>query len=102
LIDVKARKNRNIKEDLAVLTKLKDTIQQRLSKIKKMEDNMFPGESDDESEDSEANDSENEGENSEEEEDDKSRAGYLSASINSSDLESVDSESDSESFKDII
>jgi len=63
---------------------------------------MFPGESDDESEDSEANDSENEGENSEEEEDDKSRAGYLSASINSSDLESVDSESDSESFKDII
>lgn len=92
--------NRNNREDAAAVLKLRETIGQRLKKIKAMEQSMFPGDSEDASESSEEYDSfldegcsDDENGNGED---------NITCSINSSDLDSVDSQSDSESFKDIV
>lgn len=88
--------NKESREDADVLVKLKDSIHQKMKKIKRMEESHFPEDSEDESDSSDEYDSFNDDGGSDEGE------GELSADINSSDLESVDSQSDSESFKDII
>lgn len=70
-----------------------------MRKLKKYEENAFPLDSDEESGSSDDYESFMDDQCSEEDPNDK---GNLSASVNSSDLDSVDSQSDSESFKDIV
>lgn len=94
------RKNgKDAKEEASSVAKLKDTIHSKLKKIKRLQDEMFPCDSDDESGNSVKieSDSDDNASDSDEQGD-----GNLSASINSEDLDSIDSNSDSESFKDMI
>ena len=94
------RKNgKEAKEEASSVTKLKDTIHSKLKKIKRLQDEMFPCESDDESGNSIKIDSDSDDNASDS---DEQGEGYLSASINSEDLDSIDSNSDSDSFKEMI
>lgn len=87
------------KEDLLALMKLRESINQKLLKLRTHEHNEFAIESDDESDDSDEYASFLDDDCSEE---DVGDIDNLTASVKSSDLESVESQSDTESFKDIV
>jgi hypothetical protein len=93
------KNGKEAKEDAASVVKLKDTIHSKLKKIKRLQDEMFPCESDEDSGNSIKIDSDSDDNASDS---DEQGDGNLSASINSEDLDSIDSNSDSESFKDMI
>jgi hypothetical protein len=85
------------------LAKLKESIQNTLKKFKKHEESELPGESEDDEDNSNSHQFDsNDDDNDSDDEDDKREDDCLTGSVNSSDIESLDSNPESPPFQDLV